>query len=58
MCADHPKYNEKDAYGASKACGYLFNWAKAMHDFYKVFTSTKPLREKLEETKKIVEEKT
>ncbi len=57
VCIDHPKFNEKDAYQASKACGYLFNWVKAMYDYYKVYTSTRPLREQLESVKKIVEDK-
>lgn len=33
-------------------------WVKAMYDYFKVFTETKPLREQLIQMKKIVEEKT
>lgn len=44
VCLPHPKFNEADAYGGSKATGYLFGWAKAMYDFHKVFTETEPLR--------------
>ena len=32
-------------------------WVKAMMDYFKVFTETKPLREKLVEMRRIVEEK-
>lgn len=44
VCMGHPKFNEADAYGGSKATGYLFGWVKAMYDFNKVFTETEPLR--------------
>lgn len=33
-------------------------WVTAMVDYHKVFTETEPLREKLEEMKKLVSEKT
>lgn len=33
-------------------------WVKAMVDYYKVYTETKPLREKLVDMRRIVEEKT
>ena len=33
-------------------------WVKAMYDYYRVFTDTKPLREQLIQMRKIVEEKT
>jgi len=52
-----PKFNSKDAYKANLATGYLFDWSKAMYDFYKVFTETKPLRDQLEVVKKVVAEK-
>ena len=53
----HPKFNEADAYGGSKATGYLFGWVKAMYDFNKVFTETEPLRKQLDEVKRVVEVK-
>lgn len=43
----HPKFNSADAFQGSKATGYLFGWCKCMYDFFKVYTETKPLREKL-----------
>jgi dynein heavy chain len=43
----HPKFTEKDAYGASKATGYLFGWVKCMYDYFRVYTDTKPLREEM-----------
>lgn len=48
---NHPKFTEKDAYGASKATGYLYGWVKCMYDFFKVFTETKPIREELAKMK-------
>lgn len=42
----------------SYACKYLFLWVKAMADYYKVFTQTQPLREKLIAVRKLVDEKT
>ena len=33
-------------------------WVKAMYDYFRVFTDTKPLREKLAAMRKIVDEKT
>ena len=41
----------------SFACKFLFLWCQAMVDYYKVFTETKPLRDKLVEMRKIVEVK-
>ncbi|KAL4440889.1 hypothetical protein ABPG74_009302 [Tetrahymena malaccensis] len=58
VCFPHPKFNEADAYGGSKATGYLFGWVKAMYDFHKVFTDTEPLRKQLDEVKRIVQLKT
>lgn len=52
-----PKFNERDATLGSKATGYLYGWCKCMYDYYKVFTETKPLREKLEMMNKVVQEK-
>jgi dynein heavy chain, axonemal len=40
------------------AVKYLFSWAQAMYDYNKVFTQTKPLRDKLEATRKVLAEKT
>ena len=52
------KFNEKDAYGASKATGFLFGWVKCMYDYFRVFTDTKPIREEMLRMGLIVEEKT
>lgn len=43
---------------ASYAIQFLYLWVKAMFDFNKVFNETRPLREKLEATQKILSEKT
>jgi dynein heavy chain len=53
----HPKFTEKDAYGGSKATGYLYGWVKCMYDYFRVYTDTKPIREELAKMKQIVEEK-
>jgi len=58
VCKPHPKFNEADATNASKAIGYLFGWLKAMYDYFHVFITTQPLRDKLSEVRKIVELKT
>ena len=42
----------------SFATKFLFMWVKAMYDYFRVFTDTKPLREKLAAMRKIVDEKT
>ena len=42
----------------SFATKFLYMWVKAMWDYYKVYTETKPLREKLLVMRQIVEEKT
>ncbi len=34
----------------------MFGWAKAMYDFFNVFTKTQPLRDKLNEMVEKVEE--
>ncbi len=54
---DHPKFNQKDAWGASKAAGYLFGWVKAMYDYYKVFVTSEPIRKQLMDIQKVVDEK-
>mgnify|MGYP000884199758 CR=1 FL=1 len=43
---------------ASYAIQFLYLWVKAMYDFNKVFNETRPLREKLEATQKLLAEKT
>jgi len=47
----HPKFTEKDAYGGSKATGYLYGWVKCMYDYFRVYTDTKPIREELSRMK-------
>lgn len=53
-----PDFNYPKVESSSYACKYLFLWVKAMVDYYKVFTETKPQREKLVAVKKLVLEKT
>lgn len=55
---NQPDFTYSKIESSSYACKYLFLWVKAMVDYYKVFTETKPLREKLVTVKKLVEEKT
>lgn len=55
---NQPDFTYAKVENSSYACKYLFLWVKAMVDYYKVFTDTKPLREKLISVKKLVEEKT
>lgn len=52
-----PEFTYQRAKGASYAIQFLFLWCKAMYDFNKVYNETKPLREKLEATQKILSEK-
>jgi dynein heavy chain len=47
VCFSQEDFNEKKAYAVSQPIGYLFNWVKAMYDFFKVFTETQPMRDKL-----------
>lgn len=46
----------------AKQCSYavkfLFSWVKGMYDYNKVYLETKPLRDKLETTKRDLDEKT
>lgn len=53
-----PDFTYDKVQGSNYACKYLFLWVKAMYDYYKIFTETRPLREKLVTVKKLVEEKT
>lgn len=53
-----PDFTYEKVQGSNQACKYLFLWVKAMYDYYKVFTETKPLREKLVEVRRLVEVKT
>jgi dynein heavy chain len=50
-------FNYQSAEKCSFALKFLYLWCKAMVDYYQVFTETKPLREKLIQMRKIVEEK-
>ncbi|EGR28022.1 hypothetical protein IMG5_184920, partial [Ichthyophthirius multifiliis] len=53
-----PEFNIQSAERCSYATKFLFMWVKAMADYYKVYSDSKPLREKLIQMKKNVEEKT
>lgn len=59
---DNVLNNENFSLNVVERCSYatkfLYMWVTAMVDYHKVFTETQPLREKLEEMKKIVAEKT
>lgn len=53
-----PEFSLHSVEKCSFATKFLYMWVKAMYDYFKVFTETKPLREQLIQMKKIVEEKT
>lgn len=53
-----PEFTLDRAKTASYVIQFLYLWVKAMFDFNKVFNETRPLREKLEATQKILAEKT
>lgn len=53
-----PQFTLDRAKTASYAIQFLFLWVKAMYDFNKVFNETRPLREKLQATQKLLAEKT
>ena len=53
-----PEFTLERAKTGSYAIQFLYLWCKAMFDFNKVFLETKPLREKLEATQKLLAEKT
>jgi dynein heavy chain len=53
-----PEFTLDRAKSSSYAIQFLFLWVKAMFDFNKVFNETRPLREKLEGTQKMLAEKT
>lgn len=49
-----PEFTLERAKTASYAIQFLYLWVKAMYDFNKVFNETRPLREKLEATQKLL----
>ncbi|KAL4429885.1 hypothetical protein ABPG74_022908 [Tetrahymena malaccensis] len=53
-----PDFTLSRAQTCSYAVQFLFQWVKAMYDYNKVYLETKPLRDKLDETQKILDEKT
>ena len=53
-----PEFTYERAQTSSYAIKFLYLWVKAMYDFNKVFNETRPLREKLEATQKVLDEKT
>ena len=53
-----PEFTFSAVERTSFATKFLYMWVKAMVDYYKVYTETKPLREKLVVMRQIVEEKT
>ena len=55
---NQPEFTLIGAEKCSFACKFLYMWVKAMYDYFRVFTDTKPLREQLVSMRKIVEEKT
>lgn len=55
---NQPEFTFASVERCSFATKFLFMWVKAMVDYYKVYTETKPLREKLIEMRGIVETKT
>lgn len=54
QCKSNPMFTAKDTAKANFAIQFLFKWVDAMYNYYKIFTETKPLREQLEVSQKIV----
>ncbi|KAL4427402.1 hypothetical protein ABPG74_009674 [Tetrahymena malaccensis] len=54
---NQPEFTFAAVERCSFATKFLYMWVKAMVDYYKVYTETKPLREKLIEMRRIVDEK-
>lgn len=52
-----PDFTLDRAKTCSYAIQFLYLWVRAMFDFNKVFNETRPLREKLEATQKLLAEK-
>ena len=55
---NQPEFTLASVEKCSFATKFLYMWCKAMYDYYRVFTDTKPLREQLVAMRKIVDEKT
>jgi len=55
---NEPNFQQDKVNSANQATKYLWGWVNAMYMYYQTFTSTKPLREKLEATQKLLAEKT
>ena len=53
-----PEFSLHSVEKCSYATKFLYMWVKAMYDYFRVFTDTKPLREQLVQMRKIAEEKT
>lgn len=53
-----PEFNYQSVERCSYATKFLYLWVNAMLGYHKVYSETRPLREKLIEMRKIVEEKT
>lgn len=58
VCQSDPNFTEASVLKCNYATKFLYKWCIAMIDYYHIFTETAPLRDKLEEMKKIVKEKT
>lgn len=53
-----PDFNLQSVERCSFATKFLYMWCRAMYDYYNVYVKTQPLRETLEKTNKLLEEKT
>jgi len=55
---DEKDFQEESVKKANLATKYLWSWVNAMYTYHNVYTKTKPLRDKLAETEKLLAEKT
>ena len=57
VCISNPDFNRENMERCNVATKFLYLWVNAMYEYYTVYTTTKPLREKLESMRKILNEK-
>lgn len=54
---NHANFSFEKAQTSSYAIQFLYNWVKAMFDFNREYVRAGPLRQQMEDMRKIVEEK-
>ena len=56
-CLHHPRWNILDAKSANKAIYYFFIWVEAVVKYFKLFNETIPMRNELEKTTSLFQDK-